>query len=147
MSAFNGRSGIHTFRTCKVDILNNTTYMNGSVVDYGELFPNASEDILIMNNVIVPRPGCKVNIDSRNRRIRWDYNIYPYGDAPIHGEHDIIADPMLVRPSRDIDVCDFRLSKKSPAVNAGTSDFHAERDITGRRRPAGKGVDMGAYEK
>lgn len=147
VSAFNGGSGIHVFRTSDVEILNNTTYMNGSVVDYGELFSNASENIVIMNNVIVPRPGCKVNIDSRNRNVTWDYNIYPYGERPMSGPHDIVADPMILRPSTDISISDFRLDKKSPALNAGTLSRHSDEDLTGRRRPKGKAVDMGAYEQ
>lgn len=76
VSAFNGGSGIHTFRTKYVDIINNTTYWNGQIVGYQELFPNRSEDIVILNNVIVPRPGAKVTSNNRNTNIRWDYNLY-----------------------------------------------------------------------
>ncbi len=54
VSAFYGGSGIHTFRTKYVDIINNTTYWNGQTVGYQELFPNRSEDVVIMNNIIVP---------------------------------------------------------------------------------------------
>jgi hypothetical protein len=47
VSAYNGGSGIHTFRTRHVDIINNTTYWNGQVVGYQELFPNRSDDVTI----------------------------------------------------------------------------------------------------
>ncbi|NQX01728.1 right-handed parallel beta-helix repeat-containing protein, partial [bacterium] len=42
VSAFNGGSGIHVFRTQYVDIINNTTYHNGQIVNYEELFSNNS---------------------------------------------------------------------------------------------------------
>jgi len=66
LSAYNGGSGIHTFRTKNVDIVNNTTYWNGQIVGYAELFANASENITIVNNIIVPRPGGKVTVNSTN---------------------------------------------------------------------------------
>ena len=68
VSAFNGGSGIHTFRTSHVDIINNTTYWNGQIVGYQELFPNRSDDVVILNNIIVPRPGGKVTSNNRNTR-------------------------------------------------------------------------------
>ena len=52
VSAFNGGSGIHTFCTKHVDIINNTTYWNGGIVGYQELFPNRSDDVVILNNII-----------------------------------------------------------------------------------------------
>ena len=79
LSAYNGGSGIHTFRTAHVDIINNTTYHNGGIVGYPELFANRSKDVAILNNIIVPRPGGKVTSNNRNTDIRWDYNIYPVG--------------------------------------------------------------------
>jgi len=39
LSAYNGGSGIHTFRTRHVDIVQNTTYWNGQVVGYPNSFP------------------------------------------------------------------------------------------------------------
>ena len=147
VSAFNGGSGIHVFRTSHVDILNNTTYWNGSVVDYEELFSNASSDIVMMNNVIIPRPGGRVTSNHNNRDIIWDYNIYPDGKCPLKGEHDIVADPMPLRPDVDLSRADFRLSRKSPAVDSGSSEKAAREDLNGRHRPRGRGVDRGAYER
>jgi hypothetical protein len=40
-------------------------------------FANRSEDIVILNNIIVPRPGGQVTSNNRNTNIRWDYNLYP----------------------------------------------------------------------
>ncbi|MBC8009858.1 MAG: right-handed parallel beta-helix repeat-containing protein, partial [Burkholderiales bacterium] len=75
VSAYNGGSGIHTFRTAHVDIVNNTTYWNGSVVGYQELFPNRSDDIVFLNNIAVARPGAQVTSDNRNTNIRWEHNL------------------------------------------------------------------------
>lgn len=147
ISAYNGGSGIHVFRTCHVDIVNNTTYWNGSVVDYEELFSNASYDIVMMNNVIIPRPGGRVTSNHNNHDIVWDYNIYPDGNSILKGEHDIVADPLLIAPGPDISQADFRLSRKSPAIDTGTSEKAPSTDIDSRKRPRGNAVDRGAYER
>lgn len=146
ISAYNGGSGIHVFRTAHVDIINNTTYWNGSVVDYAELFPNTSFDIVIKNNVIIPRPGGQVNTNWNNRDIDWDYNIYPLANPLISGPHDIVANPLLNDPGIDISRADFSPSKGSPAINAGSPDKAPSYDIDGRKRPSGRAVDMGAIE-
>jgi hypothetical protein len=146
VSAFNGGSGIHTFRTSHVDIINNTTYWNGSIVGYEELFPNRSTDIVIMNNIIVPRPGGKVTSNNRNERIRWDYNLYPVKQNVISGPNDIVADPRFLRPDRDLMRADFRVAKDSPAVGSGTDELAQLDDVRGVARPIGK-RDRGAYEQ
>ena len=147
LSAYNGGSGIHTFRTSHVDIINNTTYWNGTSVDYQELFPNRSNDIVILNNIIVPRPGGKVTSDNRNTNIRWDYNIYPVQQNVFKGEHDIVADPMFINAQLDLSIGDFRLKKGSPALNSGTNDVAQPIDILKNKRPKGAGRDRGAFEQ
>lgn len=147
VSAYNGGSGIHTFRTSHVDIINNTTYWNGTNVDYEEIFPNNSVDVTIMNNIMVPRPGGRVTSDNRNTGIVWDYNLYPVEQDVLRGEHDIVADPMFICPDIDLSRADFRLRKGSPAIDSGTSDKAQPDDVTGARRPKGSGPDRGAYER
>jgi hypothetical protein len=149
LSAFNGGSGIHTFRTAHVDIINNTTYWNGSVVNYQELFPNRSDDVVIMNNVIVPRPGpsAKVTSDNRNTNIKWDYNVYPVDQQVFKGPHDIVADPQFVRPDRDLLRADFRLKAGSPARDSGGPNVPQPDALDRTVRPAGAGRDRGAYEQ
>lgn len=147
LSAYNGGSGIHTFRTSHVDIINNTTYWNGTSVDYQELFPNRSNDIVIMNNIIVPRPGGKVTSDNRNTDIRWDYNLYPVSQSVFNGPHDIVADPLFINAHVDLSIGDFRLKKGSPALNSGTNEVAQPTDIQGKKRPRGAGRDRGAFEQ
>lgn len=147
VSAFNGGSGIHTFRTSHVDIINNTTYWNGQNVGYEELFPNNSVDIVILNNIMVPRPGGKVTSNSKNTSIRWDYNLYPLDQNVIRGPHDIIADPLFINVQADPTKGDFRLLKTSSGKDSGTNDIPQSNDITGQKRPKGKGRDRGAFEQ
>ena len=147
LSAFNGGSGIHTFRTKHVDIINNTTYCNGGIVGYQELFPNSSEDLVIMNNIIVPRPGGEVTSNYHNTNIRWDYNLYPASQDVFKGEHDLVANPEFIDIRPDIVEGDFRLVKGSPGRDSGTDEFLPETDITGKARPIGKGCDRGAFEQ
>lgn len=147
VSAYNGGSGIHTFRTKYVDIINNTTYHNGGIVGYAELFANNSEDIVILNNIIVPRPGGKVTTNNKNTNIRWDYNLYPSAQETMKGANDIIADPKFLDVETDITKGNFRLAKDSRGLNTGTNDVAQPTDVTGKPRPAGTGRDRGAFEQ
>lgn len=147
ISCYNGGSGIHTFRTKYVDIINNTTYWNGQIVGYQELFPNNSEDIVIMNNIIVPRPGGKVTSNNKNTNIRWDYNVYPAEQDVFKGANDIVADPRFVDIQPDPTKGNFRLAKVSRALNSGSGDIPLPNDIVGKARPKHKGRDRGAFEQ
>jgi len=147
VSAFNGGSGIHTFRTAHVDIVNNTTYWNGAIVGYEELFPNRSEDVVILNNVIVPRPGGRVTSNNRNTNIRWDYNLYPAPQKDLQGANDIIGDPSFIRVRPDLREADFRLQAASPGRDSGNDDDLDQPALKARPRPVGKGRDRGAYEQ
>ncbi|MBC7565523.1 MAG: right-handed parallel beta-helix repeat-containing protein [Pedobacter sp.] len=145
LSAFNGGSGIHTFRTSHVDIINNTTYWNGQIVGYQELFPNQCEDIVILNNIIIPRPGGKVTSNYKNRLIKWDYNMYANSQQVLVGEHDIVADALLIRPKIAVTEGNFRPGAKSLAIGSGTTILRFERDLEGRYLSRDKSISRGAY--
>lgn len=147
LSAFNGGSGIHTFRTAHVDIINNTTYHNGAIVGYQELFANRSKDVVILNNIMVPRPGGKITSNNRNQDIRWDYNLYPAEQDVYRGANDIIADPKFISIKPDLREADFTLASGSPSIDSGSDEFAQATDITGKPRPSGKSRDRGAYEQ
>jgi len=146
LSAFNGGSGIHTFRTSHVDIVNNTTYWNGSVSNYQELFANRSTDIVIINNIIVPRPGGQVTSNNRNTNVRWDYNLYPKAQSIVSGPNDIVADPQFIRIDRDVLRADFRVKKGSAAIGSATQELAQATDLSGTKRPIGR-RDLGAFEQ
>lgn len=147
VSAYNGGSGIHTFRTAHVDIVNNTTYWNGSVVGYQELFPNRSDDVVILNNIIVPRPGGKVTSDNRNTNIRWAHNLSAVEQTHFTGEGNQVAEPRFVRVAADLREADFSLQRGSPGRDSGARELLPATDIDGAKRPAGRGPDRGAYER
>lgn len=146
VSAYNGGSGIHTFRTRHVDIINNTTYHNGGNVGYPEMFANNSEDIVFLNNIIVPRPAGKVTGNNKNVNIRWDYNLYPIPQEYFKAANDIIAEPKFIDVEPDITKGNFRLATGSKGINSGSNEVAQSTDINGRARPK-SGRDRGAFEQ
>jgi hypothetical protein len=145
ISVHNGGSGIHTFRTAHVDIINNITYHNGAIVNYPELFSNRSNDIVMPNNIIVPRPGGKITSKDKSTNVRWDYNLYPRTDSDRRGDNDIVADPQFIDPYINLARANFRLKKGSPAIGKGTQDVFQALDIDKKARPAGTAPTLGAY--
>lgn len=147
LSVYNGGSGIHTFRTKHVDIINNTTYWNGQTVGYQELFPNRSEDVVIMNNIMVPKPGGKITSDNRNTGIKWDYNVYPVAQTVFTGPHDVVADPQFINAQLNPLLGNFKLLAGSPALQSGTRELTQPVDLNHKKRPQGKGPDRGCYDQ
>lgn len=147
VSAGNGGSGIHTFRTRHVDIINNTTYWNGQVVGYPELFANRSDDVVMLNNIMVPKPGGEVTGNNQNTNTHWDYNLYPAAQQVMAGPHDLVADPRFLAAQADVSKADFRLAPGSPARDSGGGDVPQPTDLTGHPRPQHGGRDRGAYEQ
>ena len=143
LCAYNGGSGIHTFRTRHVDIINNTTYWNGQVVGYPELFANNSVDVNILNNVIVPRPAGKVTANDHNTDVRFDYNLYPEAQTVLAGPHDVVAAPRFVDMEADPTRGNFHLAPGSPGLGSGTVDVPQTGVLPGSRRPAK--LNRGAY--
>ncbi|GCE29542.1 hypothetical protein KDA_50260 [Dictyobacter alpinus] len=145
----NGGSGIHAFSSENVDIINNTVWNNARSPEltWASLFASSSNNVNIFNNIAVIRPGKPTNDTSNNTNVIYDYNIYYHGNVPAQmGAHDLIADPLFIHPSSRLNEADFSLRPQSPARDSGTSHLAPNVDITGSRRPVGKGFDRGAYE-
>ena len=66
-----------------------------------------------------------------------------FGEASHPGESAITADPGLNNPTKG----DFSLGHGSPALDAAKEPYVAKLDIADKVRPAGKGYDIGAYER
>jgi hypothetical protein len=142
VSVWNGGSGIHAFLSSHVDIVNNSSWMNGRVVGYAEIFAQESDDVNILNNIMYARSdGGEVNGNHKITNVRYDYNLY-FGPKPpaVRGPHDIVGDPLYVDTLHG----DHRLKPGSPAIGAGTSTLAPNEDINGAPRAPGK-VDIGAY--
>ncbi|XMN11783.1 right-handed parallel beta-helix repeat-containing protein (plasmid) [Streptomyces griseobrunneus] len=147
LSYNNGGSGIHSFKSQHVDIVNNTAYKNGRstrMESYANIFAHDSTDVRLLNNIAYGRPGQATNSKSRNTDVTYDYNIYFGGKAPeVKGPHDIVSDPKLTNPGTGAEA-DFRLSKGSPAIGSGTPFAAVTTDLTAARRSGGA-PDRGAY--
>jgi hypothetical protein len=139
----NGGSGIHSFSSANVDIINNTSYMNNVTpeLNWGEIYASASDNVNIKNNILYGR-GKKLNETYGNKNVVYDYNIYFNGTPSVQGENDIIADPGFI----DKDNYNFKLRADSPAIDRGTSDQAPAKDYAGTIRPQGNAIDIGAYE-
>lgn len=153
----NGGSGIHTVSANRVDIINNTVYLNSASnsLEYSEIFSYGSEDVRIINNILVapvadigagekPEP---VNANIKSPTVLYFHNLYFGGNvAPTMGEGDVIGDQMFVNPSRNANIADFHLKPGSPAIGMGaTFPFMPFLDLDGRPRKAAP--SKGAFEK
>ncbi|MCG6137756.1 MAG: right-handed parallel beta-helix repeat-containing protein [Nostoc sp. LLA-1] len=141
----NGGSGIHTYESDHVDIINNTAVLNNQSPELsgGQIFAADSSDVKILNNIFYAFPGKRMNGNSRSSNITYDHNIYANdGNIVVQGDNDIIADPQFVNLSNN----DFRLKANSPAIDKGTNFSAVTTDIAGNRRPSGTKYDIGAYE-
>ncbi len=147
----NGGSGIHAYNSDHVDIINNTTFNNGLVVDYAEIFQADASDGMVMNNIMYAKNNGAVNSAGNIQNVGYDYNIYFNGYAAVKGTHDKFADPMFANASIDPLLADFHLTEGSLAIDYATSVFTEPAsapasDILGNVRPQGNGIDAGAYE-
>jgi parallel beta-helix repeat protein len=146
----NGGSGIHTYKSKHVDIINNTAYLNDQSAELngGQIFPNASDDIRIFNNILVAPANKKINSNYNNgSSIVYDYNLHFGGNAvALTGSHLVKGDPKFTDAANN----DFHLQQGSPAIDKGINALAGSAapvvDFGGNARPLGAGYDIGAYE-
>ncbi|MDZ8027116.1 MAG: right-handed parallel beta-helix repeat-containing protein [Nostoc sp. SerVER01] len=96
----NGGSGIHAFYSDRVDVINNTAFLNNQTPELklGQIFTHTSSDVKILNNILYAFPGKNVNSNSRGKNVIFDYNIYLNASSVnIKGPHDIVADAEFIR--------------------------------------------------
>ncbi|OAQ41999.1 hypothetical protein A5893_02440 [Pedobacter psychrophilus] len=145
----NGGSGIHTFKMNNTDIFNNVSYLNAASPESNSpnIYALEADNVRIVNNIIVARPGKKMNGLNASTNLLYDYNIF-YGGSnyELVGTHSIIQDPKFVNPSTNPNLADFHLQNGSLAINAGNNAFSYPTDYEGNVRPISGTVDMGAFE-
>ena len=155
LSFNNGGSGIHAFKSHQMDIINNTAYDNGASPElkWGQIFVQVSDDVRMMNNILVSRPGQPINSvgpdggDQNSTRVTRTHNLYFGGLAPkLTGPGDVTADPQFVNASADPALANFHLKPVSPARRSGLQGETVPLlDLDGRPRPTNTPPDRGAY--
>ncbi len=145
-----------SLRGCRVDIINNTAYYNGASpeLNWGQMFVQESDDMHVVNNILVSRPGQPINSvgsggdDQNSTNVVRASNIYFGGLAPkLTGANDVIADPLFVNLSTDFKTADFHLRANSPAIRAGARlPVTPFLDLDGKPRPVATSPDRGAYQ-
>ena len=139
VSYHNGGRGIHIYHSDHVDVVNNTTFVNG----VAELSAVSAGDVQFINNIAYARVGGYASYVYGNRDgVVYIDNLFFNGRIEAHGEGDLVQDPLFFNAP----VGDFRLRPGSPAIDSGSSRSAPTRDIAGVVRPNGQGYDRGAYE-
>ena len=137
----NGGRGINMYHSQNVDIVNNTTWHNGQHDEINtELGIGKSNNVRMLNNIFVARPGAKMFLYYGSKNIDYNNNVFHgYEDfgAPLP-ENAVLLDPKLLNPAQQ----DFRLQAESPAIDSATTES-ALNDFFNQTRVD---ADMGAVE-
>jgi len=75
-----------------------------------------------------------------------DSKTYTSSEVGNIGSNNIYGEPMFNSVAWGTEG-DYHLKSGSPGIDAGNSDFAPEKDLEGKSRPLGNGVDIGAYER
>jgi len=142
LTYLNGGSGIHSFHSSKVDIINNTAYQNSSQLNYGEIFAQSSDQVNVLNNILVARTGRYMNTNYSNTNVTTNYNIYDNGNPVVSGPNDLWGDPLFVNATTG----DFHVNIGSKAIDTGSAGLAPTNDFSYSPRPKGAAPDRGAYE-
>ncbi|MXV15788.1 right-handed parallel beta-helix repeat-containing protein [Hufsiella ginkgonis] len=149
---FNGGTGIHSFQSDHVDIINNTAYCNSQSEELtaGQILAGASGDIRIVNNILVADGSNNYNTNYANTQLTYLNNLHFNVTAPgrikaaISNASCIVGlDPGFISPRKSLDA-DFNLSPHSPAINRGNRGLYSKGDFNHRSRTVPN--DIGAFE-
>lgn len=154
--AYNGGRGIHVFQSAGVDIVHNTTYLNGytqALVPRGsELSASQSGDVRFINNLVWAAEGKMALYTDRAWDVVTAGNLYAVGDfegAVGPGADDIIMAeaPGLTNPNSDLRFADVTPLPGSLAIDSGVGVIGGVQfDYSGGARVAGSAPDRGAVE-
>ncbi|MBI4975951.1 MAG: right-handed parallel beta-helix repeat-containing protein [Spirochaetes bacterium] len=143
----NGGRGVHIFRSEKVDVINNTCYMNQRTgeINGGEFTAIEASDVVIANNIGYGRKGKRVSgQEGSTGFVIWTHNLLFGEDALIHAD-GIYDDPKFAAPAVDAQPEGFRLTAESPARGKGIPLIAPEDDVRGNPRQSGS-IDLGAFQ-
>lgn len=129
--------------------INNTVYKTGAGGRNGDwgscmVFENdQAENVVVMNNIFSASPQPQMRIAKGKKPKSWTVqNNLIDGPTEDIGEKNLTGSPKFADPAAG----DFRLQPGSPAIDAGVKEHAPSVDAAGSARPAGRGVDLGAYE-
>ena len=145
----NGGRGIHIFRSEKVDVVNNTCYMNqkSDDINAGEFTAIQASQVTFFNNIAYGRKEKRGNTQDGSTRVIWSHNLF-YNNADVLMHDGIIeADPKFVASALNAPPEGFRLQPGSPALGCGLINAAPAVDLVGTPRPQAGPIDIGAYQR
>ena len=145
----NGGRGIHVFRSEKVDVVNNTCYMNQKSADInaGEFTAIQASRVNFLNNIACGRKDKRGNTQDGSTRIIWSHNLF-YNNADVLMHDGLIEDdPKFIAPGLKARPEGFRLQPGSPALGCGLKKVAPLIDLTGASRSIAGPIDLGAYQR
>ncbi len=122
----NKRGHIVLWQPCHNILIQNNIFYRPAVENAINFFEADLVNVVIRNNLVFGG-GLKDSDDNGVCQLR---------------DNIVGKDPLLV----DVAAFDFHLEPGSPAIDAGIADRAPSTDMDGRRRPRGRGIDIGAYE-
>jgi hypothetical protein len=115
-------------------------------------FGPESDGNRFVNNTVVGNPGPAVQVGAEGvlsntqivNNIFWRNGVDAVADAGIGTviESNVFVDPLFLNEDEN----DFRLTRDSPAIDAGSTLGEVAADVDGVLRPQGEAFDAGAYE-
>jgi parallel beta-helix repeat protein len=143
----NGGRGIHVFRSSKVDVVNNTTYLNQKSPDIngGELTAIESSEVVLANNIAYGQKEKRINNQDGSSRVIWVNNLFANADDVLIHDGLIQDDPQFVAPTLNVKPEGFRLKATSPARGKALKSVAPLVDVLGKPRPAIGALNLGAF--
>lgn len=151
---YNGGTGIHTFQSSHVDIINNTAYCNSRSPEFnpGQILAGVSNDVKIVNNVLVADLASVINSNYQNTNLTYENNLHYNITHPLSAIVNISSascingsDPDFKSAENSLNA-DFGIATGSPCANRGNSHIYSKTDFTNRSRKVFGPPCIGAYE-
>ena len=152
----NGGAGITAFSSDRVDIINNTTYLNSKTTgnSAGEIVIAYSHDVLLQNNIVAASATKSTSTFKYSGGIVLNSNLFSSGqgfnilnnDGSYTNTNALYGDPKFKGASTSITTANFHLNSDSPAIDTGLNSNLSATDLDGKPRVMGSKPDRGAYE-
>ncbi|MET3981442.1 hypothetical protein ABIB62_003966 [Mucilaginibacter sp. UYP25] len=150
---YNGGTGIHSFQSDNVDIINNTAYCNSQSngLKAGQILSGMGANNRIINNILISDGLVILNSNYSNTNLVYENNLHYNITNPDKAVISITspsckyADPLFIKPLRSLQA-NFQLQNTSPAIEGGNANTYSSSDYNNKKRLRGSRSDIGAYE-